>query len=159
MLFLKALSFILFEKDEIVAITFQVRRQWRPDVRKRALDEYLDKCFKQVREEDEKNNLTRNNGKFVKGNKEGHRFKEGERTPEEKEAIKEGIAKAKSIREWKAAIREKVFQEFMSRDIEKFSAKEINQALRTVWNDEIKEAEEHQAPVINYIENVNKDKI
>lgn len=92
-----------------------------------------------------------------KGNTAGKQFSSTYQPDPKK--ISEGMARAKSIREWKAAIREKIFQEYFSRDLKEFSNKEMNQALRTAWDDETKEAEEHQAPVINYIENVNKDNI
>lgn len=108
-----------------------------------------------------KEKTTNDNNKNLpgkKGNTIGNRFSSTNQPAPGR--ISEGMARAKSIREWKSAIRERVFAEFMARDIEEFSNKELNQTLRTVWNDEIKDEDSKDTtPTINFIEGVDKNKI
>ena len=54
-LFLSGLTFILFDKKEVLGGSFTIRRRWRPDIKKQVLESYLNKCYKVVSEE--------NNGK------------------------------------------------------------------------------------------------
>jgi hypothetical protein len=53
--FLSGLAFIIFDKEEITGTVFNVRRQWRPNIKKRVLEKYLNDCYKHVHKEDAAN--------------------------------------------------------------------------------------------------------
>lgn len=55
--FLAGLSFIIFDKEEILETVFKTRRQWRPNIKKRVLEEYLNKCYKHVHKEEAANEI------------------------------------------------------------------------------------------------------
>ena len=50
--FLTGLTYILFDKQEIIQTQFRVLKQWRPDMKKRILADYLNKCYKQIHEDE-----------------------------------------------------------------------------------------------------------
>lgn len=50
--FYTGLVYIIFDKEEIIQTQFRCRRQWRPDIKKQVLNNYLNKCFKAVHEEE-----------------------------------------------------------------------------------------------------------
>ena len=46
--FLSGLVYILFDRVEIIHTVFNIRRQWRPNIKRQVLEKYLNDCFKQV---------------------------------------------------------------------------------------------------------------
>jgi hypothetical protein len=48
--FISGITYILYEKEEIISTQFKVRKQKRNDFKKRVLVDYLDKCYRQVHE-------------------------------------------------------------------------------------------------------------
>jgi hypothetical protein len=48
--FISGLTYILFEREEIISTQFKVRKQKRSDFKRRILIDYLDKCYRQVYE-------------------------------------------------------------------------------------------------------------
>ena len=48
--FISGITYILYEKEEIISTQFKVRKQKRKDFRRRVLIDYLDKCYREVRE-------------------------------------------------------------------------------------------------------------
>ena len=48
--FISGLTYILYEREEIVSTQFKVRKQKRSDFKRRILIDYLDKCYRQVYE-------------------------------------------------------------------------------------------------------------
>lgn len=51
---IEGLTYILFERAEVIGTTLTLRKRWRPNqenIRKRILEDYLNKCFKQVNKE------------------------------------------------------------------------------------------------------------
>ena len=48
--FVSGITYILYEKEEIISTQFKVRKQKRKDFRRRVLIDYLDKCYREVRE-------------------------------------------------------------------------------------------------------------
>lgn len=48
--FISGLSYILYEREEIISTQFKVRKQKRSDFKRRVLVDYLDKCHRQVYE-------------------------------------------------------------------------------------------------------------
>ena len=48
--FVSGLTYILYEREEIVSTQFKVRKQKRKDFRRRVLVDYLAKCYKEVHE-------------------------------------------------------------------------------------------------------------
>lgn len=48
--FISGLSYILYEREEIISTQFKVRKQKRSDFKRRVLVDYLDKCYRQVYE-------------------------------------------------------------------------------------------------------------
>ena len=57
--FITGLAFILFDKVEIIQCRFDLRRQFRPDIKKQALQNYLNKCYKQVYKDEASKNEKR----------------------------------------------------------------------------------------------------
>lgn len=57
--FLSGLSFILFDRAEIIQCSFNLRRQWRPNIKRQVLESYLNECYKQVNKEAEKDEKKR----------------------------------------------------------------------------------------------------
>ena len=47
---ISGLSYILYEREEIISTQFKVRKQKRSDFKRRILVDYLDKCYRQVYE-------------------------------------------------------------------------------------------------------------
>ena len=50
--FVTGLTYILFDWQEIIQTQFRVLKQWRPDMKKRYLADYLNQCYKQVHEDE-----------------------------------------------------------------------------------------------------------
>ena len=48
--FISGLTYILYEREEIISTQFKVRKQKRSDFKRRILVDYLDKCYRQVYE-------------------------------------------------------------------------------------------------------------
>ena len=48
--FISGLSYILYEREEIISTQFKVRKQKRSDFKHRILIDYLEKCYRQVYE-------------------------------------------------------------------------------------------------------------
>ena len=48
--FISGLTYILFEREEIISTQFKVRKQKRSDFKRRILIDYLEKCYRQVYE-------------------------------------------------------------------------------------------------------------
>jgi hypothetical protein len=48
--FISGLSYILYEREEIISTQFKVRKQKRSDFKRRILVDYLEKCYKGVYE-------------------------------------------------------------------------------------------------------------
>ena len=48
--FISGLTYIIYEREEIIETQFKVRKQKRKDFRKRVLADYLDKCYREVHE-------------------------------------------------------------------------------------------------------------
>ena len=48
--FISGLTYILYEREEIISTQFKVRKQKRSDFKRRVLVDYLDKCYRQVYE-------------------------------------------------------------------------------------------------------------
>ena len=48
--FISGLTYILYEREEIISTQFKVRKQKRSDFKRRILIDYLDKCYRQVYE-------------------------------------------------------------------------------------------------------------
>ena len=48
--FISGLTYILYEKEEIISTQFKVRKQKRKDFKRRVLIDYLDKCYREVHE-------------------------------------------------------------------------------------------------------------
>ena len=46
------LKYILFERNEVTGTIFNLRRQWRPDLKRQVLEKYLNDCFKQVQKKE-----------------------------------------------------------------------------------------------------------
>ena len=46
--FISGITYILYEKEEIISTQFKVRKQKRADFRKRVLVDYLNKCYREV---------------------------------------------------------------------------------------------------------------
>lgn len=57
--FVSGLTYILYEREEIISTQFKVRKQKRKDFKKRVLVDYLDKCYKQVHESEKADNEKR----------------------------------------------------------------------------------------------------
>ena len=57
--FLSGITYILYEKEEIISTQFKVRKQKRKDFRRRVLVDYLDKCYRQVHESEKADNEKR----------------------------------------------------------------------------------------------------
>lgn len=53
--FISGLAFIIFDKSEIIQCDFQLRRQYRPNIKRQVLENYLNKCRKIVYKEEEAN--------------------------------------------------------------------------------------------------------
>lgn len=56
--FITGLAFILFDKVEIIQCRFDLRRQFRPDIKKQVLQNYLNKCYKQVYKDEGANKVS-----------------------------------------------------------------------------------------------------
>ena len=48
--FISGLTYILYDREEIISTQFKVRKQKRKDFKRRVLADYLDKCYKEVYE-------------------------------------------------------------------------------------------------------------
>ena len=48
--FVSGLTYILYEKEEIIETQFTVRKQKQKDFKKRILVDYFDKCYREVHE-------------------------------------------------------------------------------------------------------------
>jgi hypothetical protein len=48
--FISGLTYILYDREEIISTQFKVRKQKRSDFKRRVLIDYLDKCHKEVYE-------------------------------------------------------------------------------------------------------------
>jgi hypothetical protein len=48
--FISGLTYILYDREEIISTQFKVRKQKRSDFKRRVLADYLDKCYKEVYE-------------------------------------------------------------------------------------------------------------
>ena len=48
--FISGLTYILYEREEIISTQFKVRKQKRGDFKRRILVDYLDKCYRQIYE-------------------------------------------------------------------------------------------------------------
>lgn len=57
--FVSGLTYILYEREEIISTQFKVRKQKRKDFKKRVLVDYLDRCYKQVHESEKADNEKR----------------------------------------------------------------------------------------------------
>lgn len=49
---LAGISYILFDRQEITGTTIQTRRFRNPDLKKQILQQYMQKCFKQVNKDE-----------------------------------------------------------------------------------------------------------
>ena len=50
--FISGLTYILYDREEIISTQFKARKQKRKDFKRRVLADYLDKCYKEVHESD-----------------------------------------------------------------------------------------------------------
>lgn len=48
--FISGLTYILYDREEIISTQFKARKQKRKDFKRRVLADYLDKCYKEVYE-------------------------------------------------------------------------------------------------------------
>ena len=48
--FISGLTYILYDREEIISTQFKVRKQKRSDFKRRILIDYLEKCYRQVYE-------------------------------------------------------------------------------------------------------------
>ena len=48
--FISGLTYILYDREEIISTQFKARKQKRKDFKRRVLVDYLDKCYRQVYE-------------------------------------------------------------------------------------------------------------
>ena len=48
--FLSGLTYILYDREEIISTQFKARKQKRKDFKRRVLADYLDKCYREVHE-------------------------------------------------------------------------------------------------------------
>ena len=48
--FISGLTYILYDREEIISTQFKARKQKRKDFKRRVLADYLDKCYRQVYE-------------------------------------------------------------------------------------------------------------
>jgi hypothetical protein len=54
--FLEGLSYILFDKEEIISTNYEVRKLRKPIKKEAILRHYLEQCYKQVNKEQKGNN-------------------------------------------------------------------------------------------------------
>ena len=48
--FISGLTYILYDREEIISTQFKARKQKRKDFKRRVLADYLDKCYREVYE-------------------------------------------------------------------------------------------------------------
>ena len=48
--FISGLTYILYDREEIISTQFKARKQKRKDFKRRVLADYLDKCYREVHE-------------------------------------------------------------------------------------------------------------
>ena len=58
-MFISGLVYILFDNYEIVGVDLRMRKQWRPNIKRRIITSYLNDCYKLVHKKERANDEKR----------------------------------------------------------------------------------------------------